>query len=207
MKPHEGQLAQGAVTAQPGAPSQCWFDRLMDLLRGGRTRRQDAAEELYQSLVAQARQPVFYTAYGVPDSRDGRLEMVSLHAILVMRRLRDEGRAGQALAQRLFDVMFVDLDHHVREWGVGDLSVGKHVKKLAQSFLGQAAALDPVLAARDSAALADLLRRNVYSEVADPAPAAVAQLAAYLLRQERWLAEQPAADLLAGTVHFAAAAP
>jgi cytochrome b pre-mRNA-processing protein 3 len=165
------------------------------------------AQELYRLLVAQARQPTFYTDCGVPDSRDGRLEMVSLHAILLMRRLRDEGRAGQELAQRLFDVMFVDIDRHVREWGVGDLSVGKHVKKLAQSFLGQAAALDPPLGARDPAALAELLRRNVYTEVAAPEPAAVERLAAYVLRQERWLADQPADDLLAGSLRFAAAVP
>ena len=69
-----------------------------------------------------------------------------------MRRLRDEGQAGQELAQSLFDLMFEDLDRHLREWGVGDLSVGKQVKKLAQSFLGQAAALDPLLAAGDRAA-------------------------------------------------------
>ncbi len=103
---------------------------------------------MYATLVEQARQPVFYAQWGVPDSRDGRLEMVSLHAILLMRRLRAEGAEGRALAQAVLDRMFEDLDRHLREWGVGDPSVGKRMKELAQSFLGRVAALDPLLGGR-----------------------------------------------------------
>ena len=199
--PHDPQLAQASGAAQPTPAT--WRDRILGPFRRGRARR-EAAERLYAAVVAQAREPVFYASWAVPDSRDGRLELLSLHAILVMRRLRDEGRAGQELAQSLFDVLFRDVDGHVREWGVGDLSVGKHVKKLAQSFLGQAAAFDEPLARRDRTALADLLRRNVYTEVAAPPEAAIFQLTDYLLGQERWLADQAGAGLLAGSVRFAA---
>ncbi len=138
----DAQLAYPVGTAQGRPTRPRWPGRLLALLHGRRDRRH-AAQRLYRSLVEQARQPVFYAAWAVPDSRDGRLQLVSVHAILLMRRLRDEGQAGQALAQNLFDLMFEDLDRHLREWGVGDLSVGKHAKKLAQSFLGLAAALDP----------------------------------------------------------------
>jgi cytochrome b pre-mRNA-processing protein 3 len=199
---HETQLAQGVGTAQGAGNRSGWGRRLLDRLRRQRA-RDDAAQQLYFALVDQARQPVFYAEWGVPDSRDGRLELVSLHAILLMRRLRDEGAAGQDVAQRLFDLMFQDLDRHLREWGVGDLSVGKQVKKLAQSFLGQAAALDPLLAVADLVGLQSVLRRNVYTEVAEPQPMAVDRLAAYLLSQTHWLATQDAAELLAGRVRFA----
>ena len=201
---HDTELAHGAGTAQPGQPGSSWGRRLLGRFRRKRARA-DAAHRLYAALVDQARQPVFYADWGVPDSRDGRLELVSLHAILLMRRLRDEGQAGQELAQSLFDLMFEDLDRHLREWGVGDLSVGKQVKKLAQSFLGQAAALDPLLAAGDRVGLEDVLRRNVYTEVAAPQPTAVGLLADYVLGQERWLAAQDGAALLTGSVRFAPA--
>jgi cytochrome b pre-mRNA-processing protein 3 len=99
--------------------------------------------------------------------------------------------------------MFEDLDRHLREWGVGDLSVGKHAKKLAQSFLGLAAALDPLLAANDRAGLEVVLRRNVYSEIAAPQPVAVSHLAAYILEQSSWLSKLDGAQLLDGQHRFA----
>lgn len=196
---------QLAHTAGPGqstataAPS--WGRRLRAWL-GGPGARRDAARALYLALVAQARLPVFYAAWNVPDSRDGRLEMVGLHAILVMRRLRTEGRAGQALAQALFDVMFRDVDHHLREWGVGDLSVGKQVKTLAHNFLGRAETLDPLLDGSDPPRLATVLQRNVYSDGSPPAPESVARLADYLCRQRRWLDDLDGPELLAGQVRF-----
>ena len=119
------QLAYMAAAEQSTAGDRnSRWGRLGQWLRRRRTRR-DAARTLYLTLVEQARRPVFYATWGVPDSRDGRLEMVGLHAILVMRRLRSEGRPGRLLAQALFDLMFRDVDRHLREWGVGDLSVGQ----------------------------------------------------------------------------------
>jgi cytochrome b pre-mRNA-processing protein 3 len=128
--------------------------------------------------------------------------MVGLHAILVMRRLRAEGRQGRIAAQALFDLMFQDVDGHLREWGVGDLSVGKQVKRLAHNFLGRAAALDPLLDGADPAALEAVLQRNVYSEVGAPAPEHVAKLGRYLCAQQRRLAAADGAALLAGQVPF-----
>jgi cytochrome b pre-mRNA-processing protein 3 len=184
-----------------GLPAS-WRGRVLAWFRGRRARR-EAAQALYEAAVRQARQPVFYSAWGVPDSRDGRLEMVGLHAILLMRRLRNEGREGQALAQGLFDAMFADLDRHLREWGVGDQSMGRHVKRLAQSFFGRAEAMDRVLVGPDTAPLEDVLRRNVYAGAAVPGPEATRRLGRYLQAQDRSLREQDGADLLAGRVRFA----
>lgn len=195
-------LAYPPLPRQPGR-SEPWWRRLL-ALPGRRHRRRARAHALYVALVEQARLPVFYARWGVPDSRDGRLELVSLHAILVMRRLQAEGAAGRELAQTLFDVMFADLDRHLREWGVGDLSVGKQVKKLAESFFGRVAALDPLLAGSDPAALDEVLRRNVYGEAAAPDAAALRRLGDYLCAQARHLAAGDGDALLAGRVRFAA---
>ena len=109
-----------------------------------------------------ARLERFYADWGVPDTRDGRFEMIGLHAALVMRRLRAEGRPGQELAQALFDMMFVDMDRSLREIGVGDLSVGKYVKSMAQTFFARGRALDGPVAAGDTAQVVAVLARNVY---------------------------------------------
>src|SRR5258705_2814100 len=96
-----------------------------------------AADRLYVALVAQAREPAFYREGQVPDSLDGRFELVTLHAFLVLRRLRAEGSAGTRLAQLLFDRMFVDMDESLREICVGGLNVGKRAKAMAKAFSGR----------------------------------------------------------------------
>ena len=198
---------QPAYTVTTGASSAggrtSWWRRALGRLGHGRARRATAAT-LYTALVEQARQPVFYARWGVPDSRDGRLELVTLHAILLMRRLREEGTPGRELAQAVLDRMFQDLDRHLREWGVGDPSVGKRMKELAQSFLGRVAALEPLLAGGDHDGLADVLRRNIYTEVAAPDPRDIDRLSRYLSAQARWLAAQDGASLLEGRIAFAA---
>src|SRR5918996_4945158 len=104
--------------------------------------RRHHAEQLYRAVVNQARRAVWYRDLGVPDTPEGRFEMIALHVALVLRRLRREGQAGHALGQLLFDAMFVDLDGSLRELGVSDLSVGRYIKRLAGNFYARLAALD-----------------------------------------------------------------
>jgi cytochrome b pre-mRNA-processing protein 3 len=99
-----------------------------------RNRHRETALRLYQSIVDQARNPVFFTYFGVPDTFDGRFELVALHGFLVFNRLKAEGDKAADLAQELFDVMFTDFDRSLREMGVGDLGVGRHIKTMAQGF-------------------------------------------------------------------------
>jgi cytochrome b pre-mRNA-processing protein 3 len=75
----------------------------------------DAAEEAYHRVVAQARRPEFFAAYGVPDTLDGRFELVCLHAFLFLHRLKPERPAATALGQQFFDMMFADFDRSLRE--------------------------------------------------------------------------------------------
>lgn len=151
-------------------------------------RRATAAGALYTAAVAQARRPGFYTELGVPDTHDGRLELVQLHVILLLRRLQRGGPEGQALGQALFDAFFKDLDRSLREGGVGDLSVGKYVKKIGQQFYARATALEPALAHADRAALETALFNAVYA--AGGEPARVRALARYLLATDTALGAQ-----------------
>jgi len=168
-----------------------------------RRRRGDAAARaLYESVVAQARRPEFFADCGVPDTVDGRFEMIALHAHLVLRRLGKDARKAEAgkLAQALFDLMFADMDHSLREMGVGDLSVGRKVRTMAEAYYGRAAAYDAGLSSGDNA-LTAALRRNLYGTV-QPEETAVATMAEYVRRQDAHLSEQPAATLEQGRVDF-----
>jgi cytochrome b pre-mRNA-processing protein 3 len=120
-------------------------------LRFFERRRQaaDAARALYERAVAQARQPGFYTALGVPDSLDGRFDLVAVHVFLLLYRLKRERAAAAPLAQCLFDVMFDDMDESLRELGVGDLGVGWRVKAMAKALYGRLAAYEAGLAGDD----------------------------------------------------------
>lgn len=126
------------------------------------------ASSLYGAIVAQARRPVLYTGFGVADTIDGRFEMVVLHLILVLDRLSREGADGQVLAQRLFDEHASQMDGTLREMGVGDLSVPKRMKKMAEALYGRAKAYRDALNADDHSALAAALARNVFAGVIGP---------------------------------------
>ena len=162
-----------------------------------RRARNDSAHALYVALVDQARDPAFYGTSGVPDTLDGRFDMIVLHAFLVMRRLKAAGPAGASLAQALFDVMFSDMDQNLRELGVGDLAVGRRVKTMARGFYGRVKAYDEGLAQADDAALIAALDRNLYAAMA-PAPGQVAAMAGYVRRAAAALDADDADALLAG---------
>ena len=164
-------------------------------LRGG---ADTVAERLYVSLVAQARQHEFFQELGVPDSVLGRFEMICIHAFLLFRRLKDT-EAG-ALAQDVHDVMFADMDRSLREMGVGDLGVGKRVKKLASNFYGRLAAYDEGLAG-DDRTLAAALKRNLYA-TAEVDDRQVMAVAGYVRREAEALDRHDAAAIQAGEIAF-----
>ena len=127
----------------------------------GRGRAERSGYELYGQAVAAARHPFFYSDLGVPDTLDGRFDMVGLHAFLLLRRLGREGAAGASLGQALFDAMFSDMDLNLREMGVGDLSVGKKVRVMWEAFHGRAAVYGDAMALGPEA-LAEALERNLW---------------------------------------------
>jgi cytochrome b pre-mRNA-processing protein 3 len=131
---------------------------------------------------------------------DGRFDMVVLHAYLILRRLKREPDPAAALAQAVFDTMFADMDRNLRESGVGDLSVGRQVKAMAQAFYGRIAAYEEGLAG-DDALLAAALQRNLFrGQNGDPA--AFAALTSYMRREAKALDAGQAEDIMAGRVAF-----
>ena len=180
----------------------------MKLAQLFRRRRPEAkpAAELYAQAVAQARQPGFYTDLEVPDTLDGRFELVSLHVYLILRRLRADHRRTGRLAQALFDEMFEDMDGSVRELGAGDLGVGPRVKKMARNFYGRIKAYDAGLDG-SRAELREALRRNLYGNLDAVAEETLDALAGYMTETNAGLAETRLDSLMAGQVDFARIAP
>lgn len=176
--------------------------RLLRLLGAGRP-ASDAAESLYAAAVAQARRPEFYAGLGVPDTVDGRFDMIALHMFLVLRRLKQAGRPAAEMSQALFDAMFADMDRNLREMGAGDLGVGRRVRAMAEGLHGRIAAYDDGLAG-DDVVLAAALRRNVFGTMADPGPPvrALSALCGYLRTAGTLLAGQDTAALIGGQVGF-----
>ncbi len=157
---------------------------------------------LYRRIVKQARQPHFYAHWGVPDTVEGRFDMITLHMFLVLNRLRlaknDEKAA--ALAQELFDEMFLDMDHNLREMGVSDVAVGGRVRKMAEAFYGRLAAYRSAMEAEGDDALKAALMRNIYGGNADEA--ALARLVSYVRVCHDQLEKTDVRTLLKGEVRF-----
>jgi len=156
--------------------------------------------ELYGAAVAAARDPFFYADLGVPDTLDGRFDLISLHAFLVIHRLQDAPDPGPALAQAVFDAMFSDMDISLREMGVSDLSIGKRVRAMWEAFHGRSRSYAEALRSDDPAALEAALARNVWRGTA-PADAAT-RLARLVRAQAEWLAAQSVSALAEGHVQF-----
>lgn len=154
----------------------------------------------YAAIVARAREPIFFLKGEVPDTLDGRFELIALHAFLVLNRLKAEHAITADFAQELFDTMFADLDRGLREMGASDIGVGRHVKEMAKAFYGRIVAYEQGLAGGD-AELGEALRRNLYGTVA-PSAETVAALARYLRRQAATLAQESAERILSGDIKF-----
>lgn len=167
----------------------------------GRSDQEQEAYAIYAALVSQARLPAHYLDGGVPDTLEGRFEMVALHAFLVLRRLRKvaEAEAGQAqaLSQKVFDILFDDMDQTLREIGISDLKVGKEIKGMAQAFYGRVAAYDEGLDSPDDALLSAALQRNLYAGAGTGADV-LARMVAYMRRADADLAAAATAELFNG---------
>lgn len=134
------------------------------------------ARALYRQVVDRARHPILFTAYGVPDTVDGRFEMLCLHAYAIFHGLRGKGVDAEALSQAIYDAMFADLDGSLRELGAADLGVGRRIKAMTEALNGRIQAYDRGLATGD-AELEQAIRRNVYGTAAPTD------------RQVRWMAQ------------------
>jgi cytochrome b pre-mRNA-processing protein 3 len=165
-----------------------------------RNARHDTISTLYGTIVAQARLPCFYREYGVPDTLNGRFDLLVLHLAFVLDRLAEDA-ALRYLAQALFDRFCEDMDHNLREMGVGDLSVPKEMRRIGEAFYGRAQAYRAALAEPNGHALAEALKRNIYAGTPS-VPDAPARLAAYMREAVGGVNKQEAVELLSGKLRL-----
>jgi cytochrome b pre-mRNA-processing protein 3 len=135
---------------------------------GARRRSATIGRVLYDKAVLQARSPGLYSDLGAPDTVEGRFEVLTLHVLLLLHRLKTEGPEAAPLRQEIFDTYIADLDGALREMGVGDLSVGKRMKSLGEAFYGRAAAYEAAFEALpDRSSLEDLVARTILGDNPD----------------------------------------
>lgn len=144
-------------------------------LFGRRKSNAEIVKLQYEQLTDAARRPIFYTQLHVPDTVMGRFNLLTIHLMLYLRMTKEASEPVQALAQELVDAFFEDIDHSIRELGIGDASVPKRMKKLAKMFYGRAEAYGAALDNRDEAALATALARNIFPEEEAPNLSGLAQ--------------------------------
>lgn len=172
----------------------------------GLFRRKKAYEQQSWDLFLQtqdaARDPYFYEYMMVPDTTEGRFDLLLVHIFLIIHRLKTVEK-GQEMGQALFDTAFQSIDQGYREIGVGDMGVPKRMKKLMLAFNGRMHAYDAALEA-DEDALKDALDRNIYNMVRFEDDAILTQMTHYVMRNHAYLQTQDTQDIMQGTVRFLA---
>ena len=165
--------------------------------RKPRSASRGTIEAIYGMIVTQAREPMFYTDLGVPDTVNGRFDLLLLHLWLLLRRLRTAAD-GTALSQALFDRFCEDMDDNLREMGIGDQVVPKRMRAFGEAFYGRTKAYDEATDAGGEA-LASAISKNILGGT-EPGPAR--RLAAYARAVEAGLAGIDEAALLRGAFAF-----
>ncbi len=173
---------------------------LKRLFRG--SGREEQVARCYALVMEQSRRPEFYLAGGVPDTIDGRYEMLALHAFLVVHRLKGQGEAARLFSRDFFEGMITDMDRTVREMGIADMGVPPRVKRMVKGFNGRIHAYDHAVSVKGEEALLVALDNNLFGTVLEVAPEKLARMAFYVHRVVADLADQPLEALLAGEIRF-----
>jgi cytochrome b pre-mRNA-processing protein 3 len=194
-----------AVQAVGRLPPEPYLDMRMIVSlfrRKGQNANRIIVDRMFQQVVDAARQPVLYADWGIPDTPLGRYESLGLHMIVLLHRTRDAGEPVEALAQDVLDEFFKDIDHSIRELGVGDVGVPKRMKKLARMFYGRMGPYWEAIDAGDAGALATALGRNIMPDNAASANLKADAIANYMLAAATELAAQSNETLLTGDLAF-----
>jgi cytochrome b pre-mRNA-processing protein 3 len=162
--------------------------------------RREIVLSLYTRTANASRAAWLYVDGKVPDTVEGRLDALTLHALIVMRRLKTLPEPGPEVAQEFVDMLFQHVDHGLRELGVGDVTVPKRMKKIAQNFYGRVQAYTPPLDAEDAPGLAAALERNIPGVASEP-------LTRYLIASDQAFADMSLEQILNGEVLFAEPTP
>lgn len=163
--------------------------------------RAQTARKLYGSNVTQARRQPFYADWGIPDTPQGRFEMVVLHLVLVVRRLTREGAAGARLARALNEAFIADMDDNMREMTFGDLRVPREIKQVTAALLDRHKAYAEALQDPHGPKLEEALARQL-RYLGDTQQFAIVALADYMHRAASTLDSVPAKRLLDGNIEW-----
>ncbi len=163
----------------------------------GETRQRAALEPLYRAIVAAGRDPAWYEEGAVPDTLDGRFDMIAALTALVLLRLEAEGDSARDPSVLLTEIFIEDMDATLRQIGIGDYVVGKHLGRMMGALGGRLTALRPAVAGESG--YEEPVRRNIFHEE-PPSDEALAFVAGRLARFAAQLKEQSLAALLAGEV-------
>ena len=163
----------------------------------GTGRRSPRLDALYRSVVAAGRDPIWYRDGQVPDTVDGRFDMIATILSLVLIRLEQAGPEGRADAALLTELFIADMDGNIRQLGTGDLMVGKHIGKMMGAVGGRLGAYRAALETGEG--LNAAVARNIFHD-APPSDAAAGFVAARLGRFHAALAEREIDMLMTGSL-------
>lgn len=173
---------------------------MLGLLKSKNPYEQEA-KSVYAVLLEHIRKPDFYASCAIPDTFDGRFDLMLLHVFLVMDRINGEKETvATAFNQALFDVVFADMDQTLREMGIGDMGIPKHMRRMMKAFNGRMHAYD---AAMRDGSLELVLRRNLYGTLPDVPPKALEKMASYMQTSADALRLQDGGAIAAGRIVFA----
>ena len=158
---------------------------------------------VYNVIVAQSRQQIFYAVWDVPDTLNGRFDMISLHLCVLFRRLKTGDESNRIFSQALFDLFFLEMDRTLREMGAGDMAIPKRIQQMGELFYGMLEKLTTALDEDDSDAVTATISRNIYD---GKHPNALGHLANYVLNLDADLNSLDARAISAGKLEMRAPA-
>ena len=180
----------------------------------GRTQKKNAkiVNDSFEIVVSAARTPKLYRDFSIPDTPIGRFESLAAHLVLLLTRFETMGDKADALAVEITEQFFQDVDHSIRELGIGDAGVPKRMKKLASMFYGRMEAYQKPLKEGDEDALANALARNLFPTETSRGkpieqsynPQHIVMLAQALIKRHIDLSSLPDEAFLTAEFHFAA---
>ncbi len=161
-------------------------------------------EKLFSAVLNHTREPIFYQDLEVPDSFDGRFDLLCLNSYLMINRLNKvDGLKGRKMAQTFIERLHAEFERASRNIGISDVSIGKQVRKMTQAYYGRAQAYDTALKSEVTGGLEEALSRNVYAKCEDPVSSnTLTGMASHVQQSISYLDQQVDESILKGEVEF-----
>lgn len=161
---------------------------------------EQAVHEVYAKALDNTRKQMFYTEYGVPDTFDGRFDLLLLHIFMILHRmLKENPVSAESFNQALFDETFKDMDQTLREMGIGDMGIPKHMRKMMKAFNGR---MHGYQYAIKEHTLSFALKNNLYGTTPDVEPETILKMEQKVLEMVKTLKTQSVDDIMSGNIEF-----